>query len=99
MAFEDIEDLKNIGVWRKQGHEFGFVLEALTVGGISEKAFVDDFAGIEIVGDRVEATEDGAESSMTDFFAQLVVVLQGFAHSVSLECCWLWRLLCTYCGL
>jgi hypothetical protein len=48
-------------------------LKTLTIGGIREERFVDDFAGVRYGGVRVEAPEYGAETAATDFFGELVL--------------------------
>lgn len=75
VVFEDVVDLEDVRVGREEGHVFGFVLETLAIGGISEKGFVDDLAGVDFVGGWVEATEDGTETTTTDFLTQLVLRL------------------------
>ena len=75
VVLEDMEDLEDVGVRREEGHEFGFVLEAVAVGGVKEEGFVDEFAGVGLVGEWVEAAEDGAETTATNLLANLVIPL------------------------
>ena len=77
VVVEGVVDVEDVGVSGEEGHEFGFVEEALAVGGVGEEGLVDDLAGVGVAGDGVVAAVDCAEAATADFLAHLVLGTQG----------------------
>lgn len=45
IGFKHVVDLNDVGVRRQKGHDFGFVLQTFSIGGVGKEAFVDGFTG------------------------------------------------------